>query len=125
MPRAACLSTLGVCLLRFPMTRAWLLLQQLLADHVKPRSMLVDKKVASYESQVFERLLGNCVKLRSVLADIVMTSVALQVFKRLLASLFGPGSELAEAEQHACRRLLAIAAAAVEEGYFLSLCCLP
>ena len=105
-----------MCLLYLPVIRAWLVLQQLLADRVKSRSMLFDIEMASYAPQVLKRLIEICVKPRNMLADIVMTSDALQVLKRLLASLFGPGSELAEAEQQACRRLLAIAAAAVDEG---------
>ena len=116
MPRVACLATLGVCLLTFPMTCAWLVLEQLLTNRVKPRSALLDIGRASYALQILKRLLGSCVKPRSVLTGVLMTSDALQVLKRLLATLFGPGSELAEAEQHACRRLLAFAAAAVDEG---------
>ena len=92
------------------------MLEQLLTNRVKPRSVLLDIGRASYASQSLKRLLGSCEKPRSVLAGTVMTSDASQVLKRLLATLFGPGSELAEAEQQACRRLLAIAAAAVDEG---------
>lgn len=39
----------------------------------------------------------------------------MQVLKALLAILHGPGSKLAMAEEQACRHLLAIAAAAVDD----------
>jgi len=41
----------------------------------------------------------------------------MQVLKRLLASLFGPGTELDTAEEQACRHLLAVAAAAIDDRW--------
>ena len=38
----------------------------------------------------------------------------MQVLKALLATLHGPGSKLAVAEEQACRHLLAVAAAAID-----------
>ncbi len=39
----------------------------------------------------------------------------MQVLKWLLASLFGHGTELENAEEQACRHLLAVAAAAIDD----------
>lgn len=39
------------------------------------------------------------------------------MLKRLLATLFGPGNELGEDVEQACRHLLAVAAAAVDDRF--------
>ena len=47
--------------------------------------------------------------------DFIILAYGMQVLKVLLVSLYGPGSELTTAEQQACRRLLAVASAAVDD----------